>query len=242
MVSETVPVGAVRVGTAVLRPLRRGNAFEECVGRLLQLIRLGLVRPGERLPPERELAARLGVGRATLREALRSLADAGWVHSRPGRYGGTFVREDPPATALPAVPSAAELEDVLVLREVVEVGAVELAASRPVPPAAAVALRASLEECRRAEPSRYRPLDGRLHLAVVELAGSPSLSIAAADVRMRVNDLLDQIPQLSRNIGHSDEQHARLVDAVLAGRPTAARQAMQEHLAASAALLRGFLG
>ena len=104
------------------------------------------------------------------------------------------------------------------------------------------ALRASLEECRRAEPAHYRPLDGRLHLALVELAGSPSLSIAAADVRMRVNGLLDRIPLLPRNIAHSDEQHVRLVEAVLAGRPPAARQAMQEHLAASAALLRGFLG
>ena len=56
--------------------------------------RLGLAAPGERLPAERDLAARLGVSRVTLREALHALQEAGYVESRRGRYGGTFVRYD----------------------------------------------------------------------------------------------------------------------------------------------------
>lgn len=230
------------VGAAVLRPLRSGNAFEDCVGRLLQLVRLGLVAPGERLPPERELAARLEVSRATLREALHALADAGAVVARPGRYGGTFVLDAPVPTVVGPPPTPAELADVLALRLVVEVGAVELAASSPVPAVAAAALDAMVEDCRAADPHRYRPLDSRLHLALVELAGSPSLSAVAADVRMRLNDVLDRIPLLPRNIAHSDAQHERIVQAVVRGRPPAARRAIQEHLAASAALLHGFLG
>jgi DNA-binding FadR family transcriptional regulator len=87
----------------------------------------------------------------------------------------------------------------------------------------------------------YRACDSRLHLAITELAGSPSLSIAAADIRMRVNDLLDAIPLLERNIAHSNVQHDRIVRAVLAGQITAARTAMDEHLAGTAALLRAFL-
>ena len=63
---------------ALLRPVRPGNAFEDTVGRLLQTIRLGVLRPGESLPPERELAARLGVSRDTVREAIKSLSDAGY--------------------------------------------------------------------------------------------------------------------------------------------------------------------
>lgn len=230
------------VGAAVLRPLRSGNAFEECVGRLLQLVRLGLVLPGERLPPERELAGRLAVSRATLREALRALAEAGWVAARPGRYGGSFVLDAPAPAVVAAPPTPAELADVLAVRRVVEVGAVELAASSPVPAAAAAALDQMVRDCRSAAPHRYRPLDSRLHLALVELAGSPSLSAVAADVRMRLNDLLDRIPLLPRNIAHSDAQHQRIVDAVVRGRPPAARRAVEEHLAASAALLHGFLG
>ncbi len=64
---------------ALFRPIRGGNAFEETVERLLQALRLGVVAPGGRLPPGRELAARLGVSRATLREALATLQSAGYL-------------------------------------------------------------------------------------------------------------------------------------------------------------------
>jgi DNA-binding FadR family transcriptional regulator len=84
-------------------------------------------------------------------------------------------------------------------------------------------------------------MDSRLHLAIAEVSGSPSLTTAVADVRMRLNDLLDAIPLLERNIVHSDEQHQAVVDAILAGDPEAARHAMREHLAGTAALLRAFL-
>lgn len=55
----------VETADALLRPVRLGNAFEDTVGRLLETIRLGVLAPGESLPPERELAARLGVSRDT---------------------------------------------------------------------------------------------------------------------------------------------------------------------------------
>jgi DNA-binding FadR family transcriptional regulator len=58
---------------------------------------------------------------------------------------------------------------------------------------------------------------------------------------MRVNALLDAIPLLERNIRHSEEQHARIVAAIIDGEPDRARGAMAEHLSATAALLRGFL-
>src|ERR1700745_45266 len=86
-------------GEALLRPVRPGNAFEDTVGRLLQTIRLGVLQPGESLPPERELAARLGVSRDTVREAIKSLSDAGYLVSRRGRYGGTFLADELPTAA-----------------------------------------------------------------------------------------------------------------------------------------------
>jgi DNA-binding FadR family transcriptional regulator len=88
--------GLTRADEAVFRPVREGNAFEETVERLLQAIRLGVVVSGERLPAERDLAVRFRVSRVTLREAIRALADAGYVESRRGRYGGTFVRAELP--------------------------------------------------------------------------------------------------------------------------------------------------
>jgi DNA-binding FadR family transcriptional regulator len=88
------PVGPVPGATGQLpvwRPVRGGNAFEITVARLAQAIRLGAVGVGERLPPERALADQLQVSRVTLREAIRALREAGFLESRRGRTGGTFV-------------------------------------------------------------------------------------------------------------------------------------------------------
>jgi DNA-binding FadR family transcriptional regulator len=230
----------------LFRPVRAGNAFEETVERLLSSIRLGVIAAGERLPPERELATRLGVSRVTLREAIRALQQAGYVESRRGRYGGTFVNERLPA---PRGLHADELarraggavRDTLVLREVLETGTAEVAASCTLTPEDRRHLRACLAETADAGPADYRRRDSRLHLAIAEVTGAPALVSAVADVRVRTNELLDSIPLLERNIEHSNSQHEAIVRAILDGDPATARRAMAEHVQGTAALLRGFL-
>ena len=112
------------------RPVRQGNALEDTVARLVQTIRLGVVAPGESLPAERELAGLYAVSRDTVREAIRELADAGYLVRRRGRYGGTFVADPLPRPADPGTVPAEELEDVLGLRRVLEGGAARAAAGR----------------------------------------------------------------------------------------------------------------
>lgn len=233
---------------ALFRPIRGGNAFEETVERLLQALRLGVLAPGGRLPPGRELAARLRVSRVTLREALATLQSAGYLESRRGRYGGTFVTATPPVGSGTPRPSSrvaadvtADLDDVLQFRLVLEAGAAEAAAARSLTRAEREHLTERLAQCTGAAFDDYRRLDSRLHLAVAEVAGSPSLTAAVADVRIRINELLDAIPLLAPNIEHSNRQHAAMVAAILAGDPAAARRGMAEHLAGTGALLRGFL-
>lgn len=231
---------------ALSRPVRGGNAFEETLARLLQLIRLGIVRPGEALAPERELAARFEVSRDTVRDAIRSLAEAGYLESRRGRYGGTFVCDPLPADGTPdaaaADVTAAELDDILTLRAVLEVGAARAAAGRSLSSAERESLHARLSELAAADPTDYRRLDSRLHLTIAELSGSPSLVSLVAENRMSVNGLLDRIPLLAPNIAHSDQQHEQIVWAVLIGDADRAASAMAEHLDGSQSLLRGFLG
>ena len=241
MTDAATPPGAQRADPVVLRPLRTGNAFEETVERLLQTIRLGLVPPGQRLPAERDLALRLGVSRATLREALAALHAAGWVEVRRGRNGGTFVREAAPVPGPGPAPSRAEVDDVLALRWVVEVGAVELAAQRELSAAQRRELDAHLRVADAASADDYRRCDSRLHLALAEASGSDSLVAVVADARTRLNDLLDRIPLLAANLQHSNAQHRRIVAAVLAADPARARTEMVRHVEGSAALLRGFL-
>ncbi|MDH6181623.1 GntR family transcriptional repressor for pyruvate dehydrogenase complex [Microbacteriaceae bacterium SG_E_30_P1] len=227
----------------LFRPVRSGNAFEDTVSRLLQTIRLGIVQPGEALPPERDLATRFSVSRDTVRDAIRSLAEAGYLVARRGRYGGTFV-SDPlptaPETDAPA-PSAADLEDVLGLRSILEVGAARAAAARDLSAAERELLWSQSRETAAASVEDYRRLDSRLHLAIAEVVGIPSLVSLIADNRTRVNHLLDTIPLLSRNIEHSNQQHEAIVVAILTGNPERAAGEMAEHLAGSATLLRGFL-
>ncbi len=241
MAADPEPVLA---SEALLRPVRLGNAFEDTVGRLLQTIRLGVLEPGASLPPERELATRLGVSRDTVREAIKSLAEAGYLVSRRGRYGGTFL-----ATELPESPSSDEarrvtreaIDDALRLREILEVGAARMAAGRTLTAAEREVLWSRLTDVRDAKLDDYRRLDSRLHLAIAEAAGTPSLVPLVAENRMRLNGLLDQIPLLRRNLTHSNEQHEAIVLAILAGDADAAGQAMCAHVAGSAVLLHGFL-
>lgn len=236
-----------RAYEALLRPVRAGNAFEETVERLLTAIKLGIVAPGTRLPPERDLAERLSVSRVTLREAIRALHQSGYVESRRGRYGGTLVRPVLPrlnktAARRLAKQPGADLEDVLTLRQVLEVGAAEQAAANRLDGTDTKHLTSCLSDCTRAtDLGEYRRLDSRFHVAVAEVAGSPSLTAAVAKARMSINGFLDAIPLLERNVVHSEAQHAKIVTAIVAGDREGARRAMAEHLSATAALLRGFL-
>jgi DNA-binding FadR family transcriptional regulator len=232
---------------AVLRPVRSGNAFEEAIQRIMQAIKLGAVTTGERLPPERTLAKRLGISRVTLREALRALTDAGLVESRRGRSGGTFITYRPEDAEPPAAPTdkadiRLELEDSLVLRAVLEPGAAEAAARREHDADAQAMLQDRVEAVAATTTRQsHRLADARLHLAIAELSGSVSLIAAVADVQMSMTDLLESIPVVPRNIERSHEQHAAIVNAILTGRPEDARRHMLEHVSGTAALLRGFL-
>jgi DNA-binding FadR family transcriptional regulator len=235
---------------SLLRPVREGNAFEETVERLLTLIKLGVVGPGERFPAERELAALLGISRLTLREAISELQRAGYVESRRGRSGGTFVTGTPPAPDRGelrrlAIQDQDKLTDALTFRLAIEAGAAE-ALARLVGQSAArleapQVLLARLADVNGACPQDYRRMDTLFHLSIAELTGSSLLTAACGDARMRLNDLLNAIPVLQRNIDHTARQHTAIVNAILAGDAGRARQATAEHLEGTAALLRGFL-
>ena len=122
---------------AVFEPVQTATTFEETVERLGTAIRLGLLGPGARLPPERELADQLGIARSTLRQALTALTESGHLIAHRGRGGGTFVAAAPPLTGTSEVElGGGHWREVLDYRVAVEVGAVVLAAERGVGAAA----------------------------------------------------------------------------------------------------------
>ena len=233
---------------AVLRPVRGHHAFESCVEQLATAIRLGVYPRGSTLPAERELAELLHVSRATLREAMAALRQAGLVETTRGRGGGTVVTLKP---GLPSARAAARATptrrldwlDALDYRRIVEPGAAALAASRALDDVRLAQLeQAHLEVSSARKPAEHRQADSRFHLTVAALTDSPRTVEAVTSVQATLHEMLLAIPVLDANIAHSDRQHAALVRAIKAGKPERARRVMEEHCDDTAALLRGLVG
>ena len=254
---SAVPSRPVSLADVVLRPVRDGNAFESTVEHLAMAIRLGVFTEGERLPAERDLAERLKVGRATLREAISALRQAGLVRTRRGRSGGTVVvyrgrsqagdaepgtgpDGDPDLTRPQYTPE--EVADALAFRGVVEPGAARLAARADLSADQRAWLRDALLATVGVEDDGARRVaDSRLHLAIATLSGSAKLIEAVSQARSLIADLLGGIPVLAPNIAHSDAQHAEIVEAVLTGDHQRAQAVMEQHCEATSALVRALL-
>src|SRR5215212_5783111 len=174
---------------AVFDPVQTATTLEETVERLGTAIRLGLLGPGDRLPPERELADQLGIARSTLRQALTSLTESGHLMALRGRGGGTFVSAAPPL----AESSRVELEEghwreLLDYRIAVEVGTAVLAAERAQATDLA-ALRTHIDAMRACEDfSAYRRADVFFHLGVAETARSPRPVAAMTAVQGKMSE------------------------------------------------------
>lgn len=238
------PAGVGWLPEAVLRPAT-ANVFETTVEQLATAIRLGVFEHGQHLPPERELAERLGVSRNSLRDAIAALRTSGLVTTRRGRGGGTLVTyvAPVPGSVRPPVRRGAALADALDFRRVVEPGAASLAAGQDLSGDQRAWLVESAAAVREApDAASHRMADSRFHLAVATLSGSPMLIESVTRAQAALGEMLGAIPVLERNISHSCDQHDAVVGAILRGDADRARAAMEEHCDATSALLRGLLG
>lgn len=235
----------LEISDVVLAPGQGQHAFESCVERLATVIRLGVFPRGAALPPERELAERMEVSRATLREAIAALRAAAFVETTRGRGGGTVVcyRPQAPAAARVDVGERGDhLRDTLVFRRVVEPGAAYLAAGRELTDQQRDLLTESHAEVAAAtDPADHRQADSRFHLAIATVTESPLTIRAVTAVRADLHEMLSLIPVLDVNIEHSNAQHRTLLSAILRGDATKARRVMESHCDDTAALLRGLL-
>jgi len=237
---------SIELGESMLRSMRGHHAFEGCVEQLATAIRLGVYPRGTTLPPERELAERLGVSRATLREAIAALRAADFVNTTRGRGGGTVVsyrpRKPSARRARALAPRSDQLRDTLVFRRVVEPGACHIAAGRGLSAEQREFLGASHDEVSAAtNPAEHRQADSRFHLALAAVTDSAQIMRSVAAVQADLHDMLSAIPVLEVNIDHSNHQHRLIVSAVLKGDATKARRVMESHCDDTAALLRGLL-
>jgi GntR family transcriptional regulator, transcriptional repressor for pyruvate dehydrogenase complex len=230
---------------AVFERVHPPTTFEETVERLGTAIRLGLLPPGTRLPPERDLADELGISRSTLRQALTTLVQSGHLISRRGRSGGTFVAEEPPLTHdQPAEPLAsAQARAVLDYRITVETGVAVLAAERATEDDLAL-LEVLTDEMGATEGARfrvYRRADVRFHIGVAEACHSPRLVATMTEVQGQMTDLISRIAHPDEVLAQSNAQHRRLVTLLRRHDAAGAVELMREHCAGTEHILAGLM-
>ncbi|MEU5867488.1 MULTISPECIES: FCD domain-containing protein [unclassified Nonomuraea] len=217
-----------------LGALRRSPLVDQAVEHLREQITGGHWPVGTRLPGENALAQTLGVGRSTVREALRALAGAGLVRARQG--SGVFVIASEPVQDWPARLRRAAITDVYEVRMMVETQAARLAAARRTDEDVA-AMEAALqarEQAAGGDDAAFVDADIALHAAVVAAAGNPVLTDLFAEFAPALREgLIDMVELLGlrehdRNPGHGT--HAALVAAVRDGDATAASDLLAAEL------------
>jgi DNA-binding FadR family transcriptional regulator len=227
---------------AVFAPVRSQSAFEETLARLGTAIKLGLLPPGTRLPPERELCEQLGIARSTLRQALTALVQSGHLHAARGRGGGTFVADPLPAAEPPSQEVLAGAQDICDRRLAVELGVAVLAAERATHEAIGTlqelvsTMASSLDDF-----AAYRRADVRFHVALAETTASPSLVAAMTEAQGAMTDLIAYIAHPPEVLAWSNAQHARLVECLARHDAPAAVQLMAEHLRGTEHVLAGLM-
>ncbi|MEU3992364.1 FCD domain-containing protein [Streptomyces platensis] len=226
-----------------LEALRPSPLVEQAAQRLRDQITGGQWPVGTKLPGETTLAGTLGVGRSTVREAVRALVGAGLVRPRQG--AGVFVIATEPTEDWPTRLRRAAVADVYEVRAMVEVQAARLAAARRTE-ADITAMRAALELRRTtagADHAAFVDADIALHAAVVDAAHNPVLTDLftefAPALRQGLIDLVELLGLRDGDPQHGDARHATLVQAVTDGDGEAASHVLQTELDATLAQLLG---
>jgi GntR family transcriptional repressor for pyruvate dehydrogenase complex len=230
-----------RHAVSLIAPLAAPGRAEEVVLRVSQAIQLGLLNDGERLPPEAEFAAQLGVSAMTLREALAVLRQQRLVETHRGRAGGTFVRRPtapqlgPLAHRLRAM-TTAELRDLTDEQSAVSGAAARLAATR----ASTVSVRRLLaladQLAAAATPGERIVADGRFHIEVAIASMSERLTVLEVALQAKLTELLwlparaDSVPV---EFAAAAAEHAAIAAAIEAEDGSLARLLAEEHAEAN---------
>jgi DNA-binding FadR family transcriptional regulator len=217
---------------AALHPVRARSVVEDVVLQLTELIRSGVLREGDRLPPERELSERLEVARASVRAAVARLDELGVVRTGAGRRGTTVATAVvPEIIARTAPPEPERFRALLEARRVIEPALARLAAARA--DHAGIQRLADAVAEQRAAPDRAGAVqaEGRFHRLMWRLAGNPPLERAMRDVYVELEAVLDMAMRTARDTKRSLRVHERTLAALRDGDPALVDAAMDEHLA-----------
>jgi GntR family transcriptional regulator, transcriptional repressor for pyruvate dehydrogenase complex len=212
------------------------KTYEQIVAYIRDTISSGQLRPGDRLPPETDLARSLGVSRPTVREALKVLEALNVLESSTGPTGGTFVRPlDGAGVAEYLTDSITLLMDVEELtleelwaaREAIETRAVGMAAVRRTEQDLAT-MRRIIESDERKDFELYFP-DITFHRTIADASKNRLLSLFILSIHRTIRTLAERyiLPE-AKEISQS--QHRLLYESILGRDEELAKMRMKEHL------------
>lgn len=220
----------------MLEPRRVSKTYEQIVGFIREAIETSQLRPGDRLPTEKELAAQFGVSRPTVREALKVLEALNVLRSSTGPSGGIYVKE------LDGLGVADTLKDSLaMLLNIDRINLQELGSTREaieIPVAGMAAIHrteddlARLEACITADQKKDTVAivsDIEFHRRVAECSSNRLMSILIDALHRTVEKTIREydLPDVKTR---SQEQHRRIVEAIRNQDRDEAEAAMRDHL------------
>ncbi len=226
--------GAPLARSTVFAPLDQLGRTEAVARRLRDAITVGLLADGEPLPPETDLAERLGVATVTIREALVALRSEGLVETRRGRGGGSFVRH-PVAVGLAAQRdrlrslTLAEIRDVGDHYTAIAGSAARLAAERSSPEEVDV-LREGLDVVSSAGPGGLHRVERAFHLEVAAAAQSARLTRSEVLLQGEIGTLLWLAEDADGALTLARAAHAVILDAVADADGARARTLTEDHV------------
>lgn len=230
--SENDPVGLREF--QLVRPSGDGVVAEQVVVQIRQMIRQGKLKPGDRLPPERDLAKHLGISRASLRDGLRFLAAVGLLNSRRG--SGTYIAHGPPVLPSESLQMLTDLhrfsyDDMFEARKVLEVVLAELAAQKAKDEHLAL-IAEEVAEMYAAldDPQEYLVHDIRFHRAVAAAGGNQILSALMDMVSTTMYENRRATVERASDLRESAEMHRRIYRMIRTRKPKEAGALMKEHL------------
>lgn len=228
------PARALSDPADAIKPITRPHLAREVVNAIARLIMERVWAPGEHIPSEKELAARFGVGRSTIREAIQSLVTMGVVSIRPGE--GSFIREPTSELLSDAflwglLLSPRNVGDFTEFRISVETTCAARAAA-----AASAATIGPLRELLalmkrdQADDQRFKDHDNRFHITIAEATGNPIFVKVVATLQSTVRLWFPITSPLTGSAEDTHAEHRAIAVAIADGDEAKARQAMQTHL------------
>lgn len=215
-------------------PDEKGGVAHSVVNRILDLLRTGMLRAGDRLPSERELIEILNISRPTLREALRALSILGVIDSRHG--GGAYVTDLQARTLLAPLDffmslSEGNIADAFQSRRIVELEIVRMAACKATKDDIDV-LKGMLVAHRKVlnDPVGFRILDSRFHARIWRISGNAVIERIAYGLYNMGLDLRRRATEDTKLIKRSLNEHERIVHAIAMRDPDGAAVALGLHL------------